>query len=415
MMMTTSRPRLDAVLRDAGARIDSNDARALLAHALACPSAWLFAHGDDTIDEDTLHRFEALLARCAQGEPVAYLIGRRGFWSFDLMVSPQTLIPRPETELLVERALQRIGTQPHLRIADLGTGSGAIALALAHERPHAQVIAVDVSAGALDIARANAHELRLYNVEFRQGDWLQPLAGERFDLIASNPPYIADGDPHLDALRYEPEPALSSGRDGLDAIRIITRDAPAHLHAGGWLLLEHGWDQGDAVRALLQGAGFEDVQTHRDLEDRDRVTLGRCVGDDAHVDDAMAHYALSVPRRPGKELVMPVTNEMILAYAFLDEMYRDDYFPDVLVDKGKAILLRLCANIEQGTPADLNALYALTHAATDEFNALAEEFYEHDSEIETAARDCIGTDFAFIARIYGFDADIEALIATRDW
>ncbi len=266
---------MDAVLRGATERIDSADARALLAHALQCTPAWLFAHGDEAIDHSALHRFETLLARRAQGEPVAYLTGRRGFWSFDLMVSPHTLIPRPETERLVELALERVGTAPGLRIADLGTGSGAIALALAHERPQAQVIAVDVSEGALAVARANAHALHLNNVEFRHGDWLQPLAGERFDLIASNPPYIAVGDAHLDALRYEPEPALSSGRDGLDAIRTIVRDAPAHLHTGGWLLLEHGWDQGNAVRALLQSAGFDDVQTHRDLEDRERVSSGR--------------------------------------------------------------------------------------------------------------------------------------------
>jgi release factor glutamine methyltransferase len=274
-MDTTSRPRLDAVLREARERIDGTDARALLAHALERSPAWLFAHGDDFIDPEALHRFETLLARRAQGEPVAYLTGRRAFWSFDLIVSPQTLIPRPETERLVELALERIGMQPGLCIADLGTGSGAIALALAHERPQAQVVAVDVSADALDVARTNAQELRLHNVEFHQGDWLRPLVGERFDLIVSNPPYIADGDPHLDDLRYEPAPALSSGADGLDAIRIIIHDAPAHLHSGGWLLLEHGWDQGAAVHALLLHAGFDTVQTHRDLEDRDRVTSGR--------------------------------------------------------------------------------------------------------------------------------------------
>ncbi len=273
-MNTTARPRLDALLRDAGERIDSADARTLLAHVLECSPAWLFSHGDEAVDKGALHRFEALLERCARGEPVAYLTGHRGFWSFDLLVSPQTLIPRPETELLVERALQHAPTDAALRIADLGTGSGAIALALAYERPLAQVAAVDVSEGALTVARANAHALHLDNVEFRQGDWLQPLAGERFDLIASNPPYIAVGDPHLDALRYEPEPALSSGRDGLDAIRIIVRDAPAHLRCGGWLLLEHGWDQGEAVRALFEIACFDTVQTHRDLEDRERVTSG---------------------------------------------------------------------------------------------------------------------------------------------
>jgi release factor glutamine methyltransferase len=273
--MTNRRPSLDAVLRDASERIDSADARALLTHVLQRTQAWLFAHGDEAIDDNALPRFQTLLTRRLQGEPVAYLTGRRGFWTFDLMVSPQTLIPRPETERLIELALERIGTQPNLRIADLGTGSGAIALAIAHERPQAQVVAVDVSEGALAVARANMLALCLGNVEFRCGDWLQPLADERFDLIVSNPPYIADGDPHLQNLRYEPEPALSSGRDGLDAIRTIARDATSHLHDGGWLLLEHGWNQADAVRALLEAAGFDSVQTHRDLEDRDRVTFGR--------------------------------------------------------------------------------------------------------------------------------------------
>jgi release factor glutamine methyltransferase len=266
---------LDAVLREACERIGQIDATALLAHALSRSPAWLYAHGDEPIDATGLSRFDTLVSRCAQGEPVAYLVGRRGFWTFDLVVSPQTLIPRPETERLVELALERAPPTPGLRIADLGTGSGAIALALAHERREAKVVAVDMSAGALDIARANAQALRLDNVELRQGDWLVPLAGERFDLIVSNPPYIADGDPHLHALRHEPEPALSSGPDGLDAIRIIVRDTPAHLNSGGWLLLEHGWDQGEVVRGLLQSAGFDDIATHRDLEDRDRVTIGR--------------------------------------------------------------------------------------------------------------------------------------------
>jgi len=276
MMMTSRRPSLDAVLRQACERIDGADARALLAHALERPPAWLFAHGDEAIDAAAQQRFEALLARRIEGEPVAYLTGRRGFWAFDLLVSPQTLIPRPETELLVELALERASPDAALRMADLGTGSGAIALALAHERPRARVIAVDVSDGALEIARANARALRLANLEFRQGDWLAPLAGERFDLIASNPPYIGDDDPHLREgdLRFEPARALSSGPDGLAAIDTIVRDAPAHLHPGGWLLLEHGWEQGEPVRGLLRAAGFEDVRTHRDLEHRDRVTLG---------------------------------------------------------------------------------------------------------------------------------------------
>jgi release factor glutamine methyltransferase len=164
-----------------------------------------------------------------------------------------------------------------LRIADLVTGSGAFALALAHERPCAQVVATDASSAALAVARGNAVALSIANIEFREGNWCAPLAGERFDLIASNPPYIATGDPHLGEadLRFEPGAALASGDDGLDAIRVIVRDAPAHLVPGGWLLLEHGWEQGAAVRALLQRAGFVDVATERDLEARDRVTLGR--------------------------------------------------------------------------------------------------------------------------------------------
>lgn len=273
--MTSPRPRLDAALRHACERIDSTDARLLLAHALGRSPAWLFAHGDEPLDEGAQQRFEALLERCQQGEPTAYLTGRRGFWSFDLAVSPDTLIPRPETELLVELALARLPAGAALQIADLGTGSGAIALALAHERPQAQVTAVDVSHAALEVARGNARTLGLSNLSFSHGDWLQPLAEQRFDLIASNPPYIAEDDPHLHDLRHEPAPALTSGADGLDAIRTIARSAPTHLHVGGWLLLEHGRDQGDAVRALLEHAGFDDIATHRDLEHRDRVTIGR--------------------------------------------------------------------------------------------------------------------------------------------
>jgi release factor glutamine methyltransferase len=192
-------------------------------------------------------------------------------------VTPATLIPRVETELLVELALARLPRDRELRIADLGTGSGAIALALAHERPHARVVATDASDAALAVARGNADALGIGNIELRRGDWLAPLSGERFDLIAGNPPYIASDDPHLGAgdLRHEPVAALASGRDGLDAIRVIARDAPVHLVAGGWLLLEHGLEQGRAVRDLLDGAGFVAVATEPDLEGRDRVTLGR--------------------------------------------------------------------------------------------------------------------------------------------
>lgn len=266
-----------ALLREVGGRIDPADAELLLLYAAGKPRAWLFARGDEAVDAHIVERYRAWVARRQAGEPVAYLVGSRGFWTLDLDVGPGVLIPRPETELLVELALQRIAPDRDARIADLGTGSGAIALALAKERPRAQVVAVDASLDALAIARANADKWRIGNVEFRAGDWCAPLAGECFDLVASNPPYIALGDPHLTQgdLRFEPPQALASGADGLDAIRRIARDAPAALVAGGWLLLEHGHKQGAAVRALLDAAGFSEVETHRDLEARDRVTLGR--------------------------------------------------------------------------------------------------------------------------------------------
>ena len=264
-------------LRRARTRIDATDAAWLLAHVLERTQTWLYAHDDASLPADAASRFDALVARRAAGEPVAYLLGRRSFWHFELAVTPDTLIPRPETEWLVELALARIPAQAAWRVADLGTGSGAIALAIAHERPNARVVASDCSAQALAVARGNAVALDIANIEFRIGDWLQPLSGERFDLIASNPPYIEAADEHLGQgdLRFEPRTALASGLDGLDAIRVIARDAPAHLREGGWLLLEHGWSQGEAVRGLLHAAGFVDVATERDLEDRDRVTLGR--------------------------------------------------------------------------------------------------------------------------------------------
>ncbi len=264
-----------ALLRRAASRVDAADAALLVAHALGRTRTWLYAHGDDVVDASALEACERLIARREGGEPAAYIIGTRGFWRFDLRVTPDTLVPRPETERLVELALERLPEDRALRVADLGTGSGAIALAIGHERPRARVVAVDASRAALEVARGNAAALGIGNVEFREGDWLQPLGGERFDLIASNPPYIALGDPHLDDLRHEPAMALSSGADGLDAIRAIVRDAPARLVPGGWLLLEHGLEQGAAVRALLSAAGFADVSTARDLEARDRVTLGR--------------------------------------------------------------------------------------------------------------------------------------------
>ncbi len=253
-----------------------HEAELLLLHVLGRERGWLFAHATDAVEPATEAVFAQLLQRRIQGEPVAYLLGRRGFWTLDLAVSPATLIPRPETERLVELALERLPADRPLKVADLGTGSGAIALALASERPLAQVLATDMSPQALAVAADNARRHELVNVRFQQGSWHGALGQERFDLIATNPPYIAADDPHLAQgdLRFEPATALASGADGLDDIRVIVAGAPAHLLAGGWLLIEHGWDQGPAIRALLEQAGFVEVSTAVDLEHRDRVTLG---------------------------------------------------------------------------------------------------------------------------------------------
>ena len=259
---------------------ERGDAEALLLHVLRKPRSWLFAHAEEALPAETIAAFDALLARRAAGEPLAYIIGRRGFWTLDLEVTPATLIPRPETELLVELALQRIPPDAAMTIADLGTGSGAIALALASERARAQVSAVDASAAALAVATRNAQRLGIANVEFLHGDWFAPLAGREFGVIVSNPPYIASDDPHLAQgdLRFEPAAALASGRDGFDDIRRIIDGARAQLEPGGWLLFEHGWDQGDAARALLHEAGYVEVLTEQDLEHRERVSGGRFMG-----------------------------------------------------------------------------------------------------------------------------------------
>jgi len=272
------------LLREAAARLPGDDARheaeQLLIHVLGVERAWLFAHATDTVDEDSRQHFELLLARRAEGHPLAYLLGRRGFWTLDLQVNTATLIPRPETELLVEQALARLPADDMVRVADMGTGSGAIALSIASERPLATVMATDLLGPALAVAVKNAQAHGLDNVWFRRGHWYAALGADRFDMIVSNPPYIAAGDPHLAQgdLRFEPPPALASGADGLDAIREIIAGAHEHLVAGGWLLLEHGWDQGEAIRALLVQAGFDQAQTVQDLEQRDRVTLGRWPG-----------------------------------------------------------------------------------------------------------------------------------------
>lgn len=277
-MNTQADASVDAALDRARRRIDGADARLLLAHALQRDVTWLYAHGQQLAPTDVLRAFDVLVARRAAGEPVAYLVGRRGFWTMDLAVTNETLIPRPETELLVELALQRLPPGDVRRVVDLGTGSGAIALAIACERPDAEVLATDRSVAALAVAHGNAVALGLGNVRFVASDWLQSLAGEaRFAMIATNPPYIAEGDVHLREgdLRYEPRAALSSGSDGLAAIRCVVAGALTHLEPGGWLLLEHGWTQGKAVRDLLATAGYVDVTTAQDLESRDRVTMAR--------------------------------------------------------------------------------------------------------------------------------------------
>ena len=258
---------------------DRLEAELLLVHMLGKTRSWLFAHADDVLDEAYAASFATLVQRRREGEPVAYITGHRGFWTLELEVSPATLIPRPETELLVEQALARM--TPKARVVDLGTGSGAIALAIARECPTATVVATDASADALAVATRNAAANGIHNVRFAHGDWLEPLAGERFDLIVSNPPYIEADDPHLGQgdLRFEPASALASGADGLDDIRRIVAQARDHLELGGWLLMEHGWNQGEAVREVLSSAGYRDVLTVQDLEQRDRVSGGIWQGD----------------------------------------------------------------------------------------------------------------------------------------
>lgn len=253
------------------------DAEALLRHASGLDRASMITKSADELPPDVAQRFEALVARRAEGEPVAYLSGRREFWSLALAVTPDVLIPRPETELLVERTLARIPPNSDYRIADLGTGSGAIALAIATERPHARIVATDVSPAALAVARANAARLSVANVEFRRGDWLAALVPDRFDVIVSNPPYVAAGDRHLRQgdPRFEPRLALEAGADGLAALRRIVCDARERLAPGGWLLLEHGYDQKAALGALLAAEGYADVHDYPDYTGHDRVAEAR--------------------------------------------------------------------------------------------------------------------------------------------
>ncbi|HZY18967.1 MAG TPA: peptide chain release factor N(5)-glutamine methyltransferase [Ramlibacter sp.] len=252
------------------------DAQLLLLHAIGrgeTDRAWLIAHDGDALAPDAAERFRQACARRASGEPVAYLLGRKEFFGLTLEVDPRVLVPRPDTETLVSWALAVLDGVAQPEVIDLGTGSGAIALALRHARPDARVTAVDGSADAVAVAAANARRLDLA-IEVRQGDWLQGCTA-RYDLIVSNPPYVAEQDPHLAALRHEPRGALVAGTDGLADLRTIVRQAPSHLKPGGWLLLEHGWDQSAAVQALLHAAGFAQVDSRTDLAGIARCSGGR--------------------------------------------------------------------------------------------------------------------------------------------
>ncbi|MEE4377655.1 MAG: peptide chain release factor N(5)-glutamine methyltransferase [Candidatus Competibacteraceae bacterium] len=256
------------------------DAEVLLSHALQQSRSYLHAWPERLPDSSRRECFMRLLERRLRGEPIAYLVEQREFWSLNLKVTPATLIPRPETELLVEMALQRIAAESTAHIADLGTGSGAIALAIAQERPHARLVATDRDPAALAVAQDNAQCLGLHNVMFRQGDWCDALGRESYAVIVSNPPYLALDDPHQQQgdLRFEPSAALVSGIDGLTAIRTIIAGASNYLQPGGWLLLEHGYDQATAVKALLQAQGFVNLSCHPDLAGIDRVSCGCWAG-----------------------------------------------------------------------------------------------------------------------------------------
>jgi release factor glutamine methyltransferase len=269
---------IDKALRDATARLGAVsdaarlEAELLLARAIDMPRSFLFAHPEDTLDDGALQRFESTISRRLTGEPMAYITGFREFWSMELIVSPATLVPRPETELVVDIALREIPRKAEWQILDLGTGSGAIALALARERPLCQVTAIDISADALAVARQNANQLSIANVEFLEGDWIKPVAGQTFNIIASNPPYVVSGDAALDSLQSEPLSALAAGDDGLDAIRILARECPSIIADGGFLVLEHGADQKEAVAEVLSSYGWQGIQCYDDYSGLPRVT-----------------------------------------------------------------------------------------------------------------------------------------------
>ena len=249
------------------------DAELLLTQALDVQRSYLFAHPEDTLDSAASDRFFSAIARREQGQPLAYIQGKKEFWSLMLTVSPDTLVPRPETETLVQEALALIPRDEPCDIVDLGTGSGAIALAIASERPMAQIVATDLSEPALAVARENAQQLELINIGFVQGDWIEPVMDRVFDVMVSNPPYVQSNDPALQELKHEPISALSAGEDGLAAIRVLAEQCRAVIKPGGTLLLEHGADQQDAVTAILADAGWSDIRCVTDLAGKPRVTV----------------------------------------------------------------------------------------------------------------------------------------------
>lgn len=280
-LQTKSTASLRDLLQDVAGRLEAVsdsprlDAEVLIGLAIDVPRSYFFSNPEDIPDDGAVERLDKNLARRLAGEPMAYITGIKEFWSLELMVTPATLIPRPETELLVELALREIPRKGAWSILDLGTGSGAIAVAIASERPLSDIIAVEQSVDALRVAEQNVRNLDLANVECLQGDWTKPVLGRVFDLIVSNPPYVAAGHPDLTRLAREPQLAIVSGADGLDAIRVLARDCPEVLKAGGSMMIEHGFDQEDAVAAILAAAGWASIECRKDFAGLPRVCIAR--------------------------------------------------------------------------------------------------------------------------------------------
>lgn len=274
------------LLKDVAGRLEAVsesptlDAEVLLSRAIDMPRSYFFSHPEDVPDDGAVARLEKNLARRLGGEPMAYITGSKEFWSLDLMVTPATLVPRPETEILVEKALQEIPRDENWKILDLGTGSGAIAVAIASERPLCDITATDISADALRVAEQNVRILELANVKCLQGDWTTPVHRQAFDLIVSNPPYVEAGHPDLERLKQEPRAALVSGDDGLDAIRILARDCAQVLKAGSAIMIEHGYDQESDVASLLTAQGWSSVKCYKDYAGLPRITIARKSGSD---------------------------------------------------------------------------------------------------------------------------------------